>query len=390
MDIIKGILNGIISMGSSIWETIKSLFTGKEAPDLSDSGTQAASSYISGISNNTGTVTAAANSMATNAFGSIDTSGAMAAGAQAGMAFSTGLTGSMASGGLGTADFSTSMTTIGAAGAMALNTSLNAGLAAPLDTSGILDVGTISTSMAAAGTAAAAAIGTGISGNSQAVTQAAATLGNDVSTALDDGWNKANANAQTAMQRLVATVTDAARSAADAVKAAFENMVITIPKPKIPVINVSANPVSYGDGGSVRVPQFSVNWNAMGGIFGQPTIFNTPAGMQGVGESGAEAILPLDTLWAKMKEILNEAVAASGGASLIDAFIEKLKGIGTGGGQGAPELAGVGGPMIQYSPIYNLYGSAGKEEITQADSMNQAKFSKLMKQYQKDQERKKL
>ena len=432
IQIIKGLIDGILSTGKSLWNAIKSLFTGGEVdiPDTSSQSAAVVDSYASGISSNAGTVTAAANSMATNAFSGMDTSGATAAGTQAGTAFSTGLTESMSSGGLDTAAFSTNMTNMGMTGATALNTSLSAGLATPVDTSGLLDAGAISTNMTAAGTQGATAfttglntglsgttintsalavdtsgltttmttagtqgataIGRGMTGNSQAVTQAATTLGNDVNTALDSGWNKANTSAQTAMQRLATTVTDAARSAASAVKAAFENMTITIPKPRIPVISVSTNSVSYGDGGSVSVPNFSVSWNALGGIFDQPTIFNTPAGMQGVGEAGPEAVLPLDTLWAKMKEILNEAIAASGGASLIDAFIEKLKGIGTGGGGGQPELAGAGGPAIQYSPVYNLYGSAGKEEIAEADRMSQAEFNKLMKQYEKDQQRRKL
>jgi TP901 family phage tail tape measure protein len=432
IQIIKGLIDGILSTGKSLWSAIKSLFTGGEVdiPDTSSQSAAVVDSYASGISSNAGTVTAAANSMATNAFSGMDTSGATAAGTQAGTAFSTGLTESMASGGLDTAAFSTNMTNMGMTGATALNTSLSAGLATPVDTSGLLDAGAISTNMTAAGTQGATAfttglntglsgttintsalavdtsgltatlttagtdgataIGTGMTGNSQAVSQAATTLGNDINTALDSGWNKANTSAQTAMQRLATTVTNAARSAASAVKAAFENMTITIPKPRIPVINVSTSSVSYGDGGSVSVPNFSVSWNALGGIFDQPTIFNTPAGMQGVGEAGPEAVLPLDTLWAKMKEILNEAIAASGGASLIDAFIEKLKGIGTGGGGGQPELAGAGGPSIQYSPVYNLYGSAGKEEIAEADRMSQAEFNKLMKQYEKDQQRRKL
>lgn len=432
IQIIKGLIDGILSTGKSLWNAIKSLFTGGEVdiPDTSSQSAAVVDSYASGISSNAGTVTAAANSMATNAFSGMDTSGATAAGTQAGTAFSTGLTESMASGGLDTAAFSTNMINMGMTGATALSTSLSAGLATPVDTSGLLDAGAISTNMTAAGTQGATAfttglntglsgttintsalavdtsgltatlttaatdgataIGTGMTGNSQAVSQAATTLGNDINTALDSGWNKANTSAQTAMQRLATTVTDAARSAASAVKAAFENMTITIPKPRIPVINVSTSSVSYGDGGSVSVPNFSVSWNALGGIFDQPTIFNTPAGMQGVGEAGPEAVLPLDTLWAKMKEILNEAIAASGGASLIDAFIEKLKGIGTGGGGGQPELAGAGGPTIQYSPVYNLYGSAGKEEIAEADRMSQAEFNKLMKQYEKDQQRRKL
>lgn len=433
IQIIKGLIDGILSTGKSLWNAIKSLFTGGEVdiPDTSSQSAAVVNSYASGINSNAGTVTAAANSMATNAFSSMDTSGATAAGTQAGTAFSTGLTTSMASGGLDATAFNTNMTNIGTTGATALNTGLNTGLAGtPVNTSGILDAATFSadmtaagtngatalttglntglsgttintsalavdtsgltTTMTTAGTSGATAIGTGMTGNSQAVTQAATTLGNDVNTALDSGWNKANTSAQTAMQRLATTVTSAASSAASAVKAAFENMTITIPKPRIPVISVSTSSVSYGDGGSVSVPNFSVSWNALGGIFDQPTIFNTPAGMQGVGEKGPEAILPLDTLWAKMKEILNEAIAASGGASIIDAFIEKLKGIGTGGGGNTPELAGAGGPTIQYSPVYNLYGSAGKDEIAEADRMSQAEFNKLMKQYERDQQRRKL
>ena len=362
IQIIKGLIDGIVSTGKSLWNAIKSLFTGGEVdiPDTSSQSAAVVNSYASGINSNAGTVTAAANSMATNAFSSMETTGAMTAGTQAGQAFSTGLTDSLA--------------------------------AAPINTGALtVDTSTFTTTMMTAGTDGATAIGTGMTGNSQAVTQAATTMGTDINNALDSGWQKANTNAQTAMQRLATAVTDAARSAASAVKAAFENMTITIPKPRIPVISVSTNSVSYGDGGSVSVPQFSVNWNALGGIIDQPTIFNTSAGMQGVGEAGPEAILPLDTLWAKMKEILNEAIAASGGASLIDAFIEKLKGIGTGGGgQGTPELAGAGGPTIQYSPVYNLYGSAGKDEIAEADKLSQAEFNRLMKQYERDQQRRKL
>ncbi len=362
IQIIKGLIDGIVSTGKSLWNAIKSLFTGGEVdiPDTSSQSAAVVNSYASGINSNAGTVTAAANSMATNAFSSMETTGATTAGAQAGQAFSTGLTDSLA--------------------------------AAPINTGALtVDTSAFTTTMTTAGTQGATAIGTGMTGNSQAATQAATTMGTDINTALDSGWQKANTNAQTAMQRLATTVTDAARSAASAVKAAFENMTITIPKPRIPVISVSTNSVSYGDGGSVSVPQFSVNWNALGGIIDQPTIFNTSAGMQGVGEAGPEAILPLDTLWAKMKEILNEAIAASGGASIIDAFIEKLKGIGTGGGgQGTPELAGAGGPTIQYSPVYNLYGSAGKDEIAEADKLSQAEFNKLMKQYERDQQRRKL
>lgn len=49
-----------------------------------------------------------------------------------------------------------------------------------------------------------------------------------------------------------------------------------------------AKPGQEGTGGG--------HWNAEGGIFTKPTMFATPAGYQGVGEAGAEAIIPLSKL----------------------------------------------------------------------------------------------
>ena len=187
------------------------------------------------------------------------------------------------------------------------------------------------------------------------------------------------------MQRLATTVTSAARSAASAVKAAFENMTITIPKPRIPTISVSTENVAYGEGGKVKVPQFSVNWNALGGIFERPTIFNTRSGMQGVGEAGAEAVLPLDTLWARMRDIVSGEVRANSGASVIETLLEKLKNAGGGGdGRNTPQPVPAGGPSIQYSPVYNLYGNAGKQDAVEAERISQAEFNRMMKRWQKD------
>ena len=53
-------------------------------------------------------------------------------------------------------------------------------------------------------------------------------------------------------------------------------------------------------GWGIKLPKLSVSWNALGGIFDKPTILGSSAGLQGVGEAGAEAILPLGTLWAEM------------------------------------------------------------------------------------------
>lgn len=399
IQIVKGIIDGILSTGKGLWNAVKSLFTGgkTDIPKNSSKGAAFADSFTSGISSSAGKATAAADSMAANAFGSLDTGGAIAAGTQAGTAFSaglntgvnTGMSGINTNNVLNTADLSAEMTMAGINDAMSLTSGFYTGLTQNMDM-GMLDSSGVTDTLTNVGMEGANAVGAGMAGNSQTVAQASEALGNDVNTALDDGWNQANMSAQTAMQQLTETVTNAANAAANAIKSAFENMTITIPKPKIPDISVSAKSIPYGNGGSVSIPKFSVEWNAAGGIFNKPTIFNTQAGMQGVGEAGAEAVLPLDTLWAKMREILNEAVAANSGTSLIDAFIEKLKGMGTGSSGNAPELAGAGGPTIQYSPVYNLYGNAGKDDIVEADRMSQAEFNKMMRQYERDYQRRKL
>ena len=405
IQIIKGLIDGILSTGKSLWNAIKSLFTGGEVdiPDTSSQSAAVVDSYASGIQNNAGAVTTAANSMATSAFSNMDTSGATAAGTAVATSYTTGMTDALSGFtfdtsvmGMDTAALTTNMTAAGTAGGEALTSSLNQSVAGmTLDTSGIaVNTAGLTGTLTTAGTEGATAISTGMTNNAGAVTTAASSLATDVNGALDAGWSAAQSKADSALSSLVNTVQTKAQAAAQAVKSAFENMTITIPKPRIPVISVSTNSVSYGDGGSVSVPQFSVNWNALGGIFGAPTVLNTASnGLQGVGEAGAEAVLPLDTLWSKMKSMLDSAIKESSGGSIIESLLQRLQGIGTGGGgggTGGPELAGAGGPNISYSPTYNLYGSATKEDAVEAERMSQAEFNQMMKQWQRENDRKKF
>lgn len=70
----------------------------------------------------------------------------------------------------------------------------------------------------------------------------------------------------------------------DRIKSAFSNMHISIPKPKLPHINVGSRSFL---GGKVTIPTFSISWYAKGGFFDGAT-------MIGVGEAGKEAVLPLE------------------------------------------------------------------------------------------------
>lgn len=66
---------------------------------------------------------------------------------------------------------------------------------------------------------------------------------------------------------------------------------------KIPKITVSGGKAPYGIAGFGKLPNFDVKWNAEGAIFSRPTIFDTRAGYQGVGEGReAEAVTPIGKL----------------------------------------------------------------------------------------------
>lgn len=118
------------------------------------------------------------------------------------------------------------------------------------------------------------------------VTQKAQQVVNAVRTKFNDAKAKIINPIESAKNKISGIV--------DSIKGFFSNMKLKIPKislPKMPKFSLKGNfslkPPS--------VPKIGVNWNAEGGIFRRPTIFNTAnAGLQGVGEAGAEAILPLN------------------------------------------------------------------------------------------------
>lgn len=78
----------------------------------------------------------------------------------------------------------------------------------------------------------------------------------------------------------------------DTIKGFFSGLKLEFPKIKMPHFKItgsfSLNPPS--------VPKLGIEWYKDGGIFTKPTIFNTPYGLKGVGEAGAEAVLPIDKL----------------------------------------------------------------------------------------------
>lgn len=109
---------------------------------------------------------------------------------------------------------------------------------------------------------------------------------------------------------IVSAIGDKLNSAKDKVKGAIDKIKgffkfkWSLPKLKMPKISISGkfsiNPPS--------VPKFSISWHKLGGVFDKPTLFNYGNSIHGLGEDGAEAIVPLEkTPWIdKLAEKLSD------------------------------------------------------------------------------------
>lgn len=96
----------------------------------------------------------------------------------------------------------------------------------------------------------------------------------------------------------------------------FFNFQWSLPKIKLPHFSISGkfslNPPS--------IPKFSVSWYQRGGVFDNPTLFGFGGGIGGLGENGAEAIVPLENNlgWLdKLASMLDERMNNDGGRTIV-------------------------------------------------------------------------
>lgn len=113
---------------------------------------------------------------------------------------------------------------------------------------------------------------------------------------------------------------DAVKKAIDKIKGFFPLSIGKIfSNFKIPKLSVSDGKAPFGIAGKGKLPNFSVKWNAEGGILDRPTIFGSMGNtLLGGGEAGKEAIAPIDVL----QEYVRAAVKAENG-NLVRTLIEQ-------------------------------------------------------------------
>lgn len=93
----------------------------------------------------------------------------------------------------------------------------------------------------------------------------------------------------------------------------FFNFNWSLPKLKMPHIKITGE-FSISP---PRVPKFSVDWYARGGVFDKPTLFTSGGRLGGLGEAGAEAIVPLENNTQWLDKIADRLSAKFGGGRNI-------------------------------------------------------------------------
>lgn len=86
---------------------------------------------------------------------------------------------------------------------------------------------------------------------------------------------------------------DAIKTVIDKIKGFF-SFDWKLPKLKLPRFSVTPSGWSIGDLLKGVIPKLGITWNARGGVFDKPTLFNYGNSLQGIGENGAEAVVPLE------------------------------------------------------------------------------------------------
>lgn len=124
------------------------------------------------------------------------------------------------------------------------------------------------------------------------------------------------ANIFNAIKDNIKTKLDAAKnivkSAIDKIKSFF-NFSWSLPKLKLPHITIkgkfSLSPP--------QTPKFSISWYQLGGVFDTPTLFPWAGGIGGLGENGAEAIVPLEKNTQWLDKIADRLAAKQNGIPII-------------------------------------------------------------------------
>ena len=163
------------------------------------------------------------------------------------------------------------------------------------------------------------AIKTGISQKVKAAKDAVVNIFTTMKTSMSEKISSAKATVLGIFNSIKSGITEKINGAKEAVKTAidkikgFFNFKWELPKIKLPHISIkgkfSLDPPS--------VPKFSISWNALGGVFDKPTLFSYGNSLQGLGENGAEAVVPLEKNTQWLDKIAEKLASKQGNIPIV-------------------------------------------------------------------------
>lgn len=141
----------------------------------------------------------------------------------------------------------------------------------------------------------------GIREKIQAAKETVSNVVDNIKQKFSNGFNAAKETVVNIFDNIKQGIKDKLEAAKQTVKdvidkiKGFFNFSWSLPKLKMPHINISGEFSLMPP----KVPKFSIDWYAKGGVFDAPTLFNNGGRLSGLGEAGAEAIVPLEnnTQW---------------------------------------------------------------------------------------------
>ena len=122
--------------------------------------------------------------------------------------------------------------------------------------------------------------------------------------------------------------------------------------------------------------------HAAGGVFTSPTVIPSINGANHlVGEAGAEAILPLNSLWNNLSNTFNPNFSVM--SNRIAELANKIED----GNKGDSNYNNGDTPTIVFSPQIIIQGNADKNDVKEAVKMSQTEFERFMNEYLKKKKR---
>lgn len=122
--------------------------------------------------------------------------------------------------------------------------------------------------------------------------------------------------------------------------------------------------------------------HAAGGVFTSPTVIPSINGTNHlVGEAGAEAILPLNSLWNNLSNTFNPNFSVM--SNRIAELANKIES----GNKGDGNYNNGDTPTIVFSPQIIIQGNADKNDVKEAVKMSQTEFERFMNEYLKKKKR---